>query len=522
MEPNLQTAVRGWRKSILSDGMYMNPDLITRALESNSNLDQVEEALITETRREVQDFQIYGTTGTLPVVEFLDYAIKSYEPVSENVVRDMKRTVKTMKRVAKNSLTGSNLRHVGMGIKNVIVTGGNATSTGKFDKVRASLTKIVKSCKTVGDVQYLMSDRKAGIVQLSQLKNNIKAGTAKVKYDVKVLDEHINWLKTDYYKMLLKRKEELIKQGAMESADPDHSADECKIFAIESTTLERLAEAVLTAAAECGFNPNQRNLNEITPMDGSRSFSIEPWSNAERTVGLAMCDICEAETDEEITEAMLHFARVTEAINAVYEMTEVGDLDDMEESIGSAARGVVRSTRNTTRKIARKVDKTTRGLKSGAKKTVDPIVSLIDKNVEKIKAADAAERREIILKGGIIPKIMRWLKRSIAILIGGAVGAQVPIVALMTAITFIGWICTDKYLDGKQRHAILSQLEDEIELVNEKIDDARGDSNKQKKYELMRIRNKLKRTSDKIRYNLKVNPEDDVVQNIKNKKPNVK
>ena len=39
-------------------------------------------------------------------------------------------------------------------------------------------------------------------------------------------------------------------------------------------------------------------------------------------------------------------------------------------------------------------------------------------------------------------------------------------------------------------------------MVNEKIDDARGDSNKQKKYELMRIRNKLNRTHDNIKFNL--------------------
>ena len=39
-------------------------------------------------------------------------------------------------------------------------------------------------------------------------------------------------------------------------------------------------------------------------------------------------------------------------------------------------------------------------------------------------------------------------------------------------------------------------------MVNEKIEDARGDSNKQKKYELMRIRNKLTRTRDNVKLNL--------------------
>ena len=53
-------------------------------------------------------------------------------------------------------------------------------------------------------------------------------------------------------------------------------------------------------------------------------------------------------------------------------------------------------------------------------------------------------------------------------------------------------------------------------MVNEKIEDARGDSNKQKKYELMRIRNKLTRTRDNVKLNLGSKvvghlPEDDTI-----------
>ena len=46
-------------------------------------------------------------------------------------------------------------------------------------------------------------------------------------------------------------------------------------------------------------------------------------------------------------------------------------------------------------------------------------------------------------------------------------------------------------------------MEDELEVVKEKIDDSRGDENKQKKYELMRIRNELQRQMDRVKYNLK-------------------
>lgn len=288
-------------------------------------------------------------------------------------------------------------------------------------------------------------------------------------------------------------------------------------------TFGALTESMFDVIHECGFNPNQRNLNEITPIDGGARFSVTPWSNAEKTVGLALCDICEAETDEEITESLMHFGRVAEAVNREYTgaVLEADDFDEVEESIGSVARGAVRKARAVSRKVSRKVDHAVKSANVMAKKDIDPIVALIDKNMEKFKKADAAERREIVIKGGLLPKIMRWIKRSIGLLVGVAVGAEVPIVALITAITFIGMICSDKFLDRRERQQILKQLEDEIEIVNEKIDDSRNDSNRKAKYELMRIRNKLKRTSDKIRYNLRTSADKDIVQNMKQGKKNV-
>ena len=70
----------------------------------------------------------------------------------------------------------------------------------------------------------------------------------------------------------------------------------------------------------------------------------------------------------------------------------------------------------------------------------------------------------------------------------------------------IGWrvaIAIDKKIDEKYRRQILNDLELELKMVREKIDDAKSDGNKEAKYELMRIENKLEKDIDRIKFGLK-------------------
>lgn len=686
MEQSVREIVRDWRLAIVSEGMYMDPSIITEALETGEGVEEVAEAIALETKREIADYSEYKTIGSLPVAECLRVIMEQEQtPIEEGffinylfnkkyrhgVNHAMKIGLDHGKRIGKNAfpegrfedikkslmiwvdscesveeinmlikdrplcigdvdlalsnmangtkygftekevlaykkwlettyaqaldkkkaelvkagayvvshegalydsgyspvtekksnfqsavnrgfglikygaqddiimLTDSkyrekNISRLRLGVGNLIRCGGSVFATGNFEKAKTGLTKTAKSCKSKDDINYLRSDIKAfqeeyekvrksivkdGVLPISHGKNK------KPNYTIDELDAYAKWVKTEYPKIINERSKEL--EAQMESTSINEQSSLYEQSSDGSTeALRIMIESLLGTVRECGFNPNQRNLNEITPMDGTASFCVTPWSTAEKTVGTALCDICEADTDEELTEAMIHFARVVEAVNHEYSNIALESEDfedeDVEESVGSVMRGAARNVRKTTRKVVRKVDGTVKSAKVAVKKTIDPVVMLIDKNMQKFKEADIEERREIVLRGGLIPKIMRWIKRSIGLIIGVAVGAEVPIVALITAITFIGMICTDKYLDRKQRNMILRQLEDEMEIINEKIDDARGDTNKQKKYELMRIRNKLKRTSDKIRYNLKVNDEDDIVQNIKTGKANVK
>lgn len=255
--------------------------------------------------------------------------------------------------------------------------------------------------------------------------------------------------------------------------------------------LGEIVDESLTEVKEDGFNPNPFNIGNLTP------FPV-----ASRKTGELLCEICDAEDDDAITEAMLRLGRIANIIRENYyvDVTEDGTVMIIESDAGKVARKASDKVEHEFSKVATK-DKTS-GVGQAVKRTIDPMEKFIQKQYQTLKEKDANERRQIIIKGGTLPKITRWIKRSIGLIAMATVGQVIPAAAVISGITFIGYIATDKYLDKKERAKIMKELDDEIMICNEKIEDSRGDDNKQKKYELMRIRNNLQRTRDKIHYGL--------------------
>lgn len=244
------------------------------------------------------------------------------------------------------------------------------------------------------------------------------------------------------------------------------------------------------------FNPDPFGLGSLTP------FPV-----ASRAVGGLLCDMMDAENDDQIYESIIRFNTISSVISESYyvDVTEDGsDFLVVREGLGKAARKV-ETKANQKFSVAAMKDKTN-NVKTAVKKTVDPMEKFVQDQYNKLKEMDANERRAIIVSGkmeGTLRRILRWVKRGIVLAAGAAVGTVIPAAAVITGITFVGMVATDKYFDSKEKNIILRELEDEIQICNEKIDDSRGDDNKQKKYELMRIRNSLERQRDKIKYNLR-------------------
>lgn len=153
------------------------------------------------------------------------------------------------------------------------------------------------------------------------------------------------------------------------------------------------------------------------------------------------------------------------------------------------------------------------------KKSLDPIGNAFSGFINKLKDMDKKERTERIITGEFRLKLINFIKSAITglatlgaaktgVKVVGAIAAGFftpsRIVALViTAIGILTGVAINKRVDAKHRKQILSDLKNELALVNEKIEDSKGDNERSKKYELMRIQQKLKKDIERIEFGLK-------------------
>lgn len=259
---------------------------------------------------------------------------------------------------------------------------------------------------------------------------------------------------------------------------------------IEDFIEESVKNFMYEQALDASFKPDPFDVYQLTP------FPV-----ATRTLERSLIDIANADTDEDLESAMMNYARLESAYNHMV-LTEAAKKSDKGKSKdkGANTREFVRNASNKVNSIVRSAGKKMDAAANGVKRIVDPMETFIADTINKIKKADQNERRNIIIKGGVAPKVMRWLKRGIGLVVVGSLGSTG---AIISGIGLLAMIASDAHCDQKERVKILRELEDELDIVNEKIEDSRGDENKQKKYELMRIQKKLKTDIDRIKLRLK-------------------
>ena len=136
-------------------------------------------------------------------------------------------------------------------------------------------------------------------------------------------------------------------------------------------------------------------------------------------------------------------------------------------------------------------------MSSAYKDAENKVDSQITKLITRIKSVFTGEKtaRDRIIEGEQFSAI-KILKK---IFTTAAIFSYSKIAGVLFVIT--RHYCS-KAVDNKERKRLISELELEIKMLDEKIDDARGDGNRQAKYSMMRTRAELQKALEQIKYGL--------------------
>lgn len=156
------------------------------------------------------------------------------------------------------------------------------------------------------------------------------------------------------------------------------------------------------------------------------------------------------------------------------------------KSIAHKVKGKFKKASQAGRATAHQIDKAGKALDDAATNAVN-----------KAKGTYRNDIREDIVSNKTRVKFSRIIRKGI-----GAT-ALIALNPILGAIAGLTTYALSKKVKDKERRLVIHELEEELEIVNEKIEDARGDSDKEKKYQLMRIRNQLQKDIKRIQYRIK-------------------
>ena len=214
----------------------------------------------------------------------------------------------------------------------------------------------------------------------------------------------------------------------------------------------------------------------------------------ENAIYIKICDFIFDEREDNCLES---FKKITDLVTK-YEQLIILE-EGADESRKSLSRKVALKAEVAAKKSIKKLrDMKTKGQHTTAvlKRVPRHIEDFINNTLNKLKEMDRTERRNRIIEGTVRKKLMKVIRDAIVLGVTWAINPAI------SAITLIAGVAIDKMTDKKVRHQILHELELELKIVDEKLEDARSDGSRRKKYELMRIKHKLEREIDRIRYNL--------------------
>lgn len=197
---------------------------------------------------------------------------------------------------------------------------------------------------------------------------------------------------------------------------------------------------------------------------------------------------------------------------------EAGEMT-MGKAASNAAAGIKASASNATNTASETAGNVSRGVRRFANdakhKVVNPIATRIYNAVKAIGDANEEEKREMVISGSFFHKLRHLFKKVLLFWwVRPAIFALMPFNPITLLIKIVVTVAMgadivhktykatigDGNLVPATRNRVIQELELELKMTREKIEDARGAGDREKKYQLMRLENKIEQEIARVKY----------------------
>ena len=261
---------------------------------------------------------------------------------------------------------------------------------------------------------------------------------------------------------------------------------------VENTVSNQpLLESLIIKANEDKNNIICENLNKYTPYDEyiiTENLLNDYYDFQKRTYEMFY-------DDNDIT--------MEQFISFIQDCIKFEPLD---MTLEAAGRNMTRNAQKKLRKINNKVNGKRNTVTKNLRRLDDKASDVVNRKLDSIINTGRDLAREKIVEGRPAVKISRFIRNGIMALAAGTGAVSLLGPAAAAVIVAIGLYCKrnlTKKTEEREKKRILLDLETNLKLTREKIEDAKAENDRKKKYQLMRIEATLEKEITRIKYGLR-------------------
>ena len=180
--------------------------------------------------------------------------------------------------------------------------------------------------------------------------------------------------------------------------------------------------------------------------------------------------------------------------------------EPLDMTLEAAGRNMTRNAQKKLRKINNKVNGKRNTVTKNLRRLDDKASDVVNRKLDSIINTGRDLAREKIVEGRPAVKISRFIRNGIMALAAGTGAVSLLGPAAAAVIVAIGLYCKrnlTKKTEEREKKRILLDLETNLKINREKIEDAKAENDRKKKYQLMRIEATLEKEITRIKYGLR-------------------